>query len=59
MKPSDVCVHCDGMGTVMEQIDEERLPVSVPCYWCRVYCKACDRYVPKKGHECKGGPHGK
>jgi len=53
-----VCVHCDGLGYVMESIDDERLPVSVPCQWCRAYCKPCDKWVPKKGHECKGEPHG-
>lgn len=37
-----------------EYIDRERMPVMVPCYSCRAFCKACGKYVPRAGHQCKG-----
>jgi hypothetical protein len=49
-----VCRACDGLGAVPETIDEERYDVMVPCHFCRVFCKLCDRYVAKTGHQCKG-----
>jgi hypothetical protein len=52
LKPG-VCVHCGGLGAVPEMIDEELPDAMVPCDWCRVYCKACDKYVLKTGHDCK------
>jgi hypothetical protein len=34
--PPGTCPECAGAGEVLEQIDEERLPVTVPCRRCRV-----------------------
>jgi len=52
VKPG-TCVHCGGVGARPESIDEERYDEMMPCPWCRQFCKACQRYVPKTGHECK------
>lgn len=46
------CGICCDTGVTIETIDEERYDVVVACWKCRVYCKACDRYVQKSGHEC-------
>jgi hypothetical protein len=46
------CPWCGDSGTLFEEIDEERWPVAVPCWNCRVYCGACKRDVPKKRHVC-------
>jgi hypothetical protein len=48
------CSRCGGTGQLVESIDSERYDVTVPCFACRRYCKACDKYVKKTGHECKG-----
>jgi hypothetical protein len=53
LKPG-TCTACGGIGVLLENIDEERHDVTVPCWKCRTFCKACDRYVKKTGHECKG-----
>jgi hypothetical protein len=46
------CPQCGGLGVLVETIDAERYDVTVPCWACRRYCKACDKYVKKEGHEC-------
>jgi hypothetical protein len=46
------CAWCDGEGTVMEQIDDDRLPVPVPCFMCRKHCAQCNKWVKKSGHIC-------
>ncbi len=46
------CPHCGGVGAYPESIDEERYDEMMPCFWCREFCKACQRYVKKGGHEC-------
>jgi len=50
--PKGECVHCGGTGQRIENIDPELHDVLVPCDFCRVYCKGCDRYVKKSGHDC-------
>jgi hypothetical protein len=48
----DSCKVCDDLGVTVETIDEERYDVTVPCWKCRVFCKACNKYVKKSGHQC-------
>jgi hypothetical protein len=48
----DVCKVCDGMGVTLQTLDEERYDVAMPCWACRVFCKACNKYVNKSGHQC-------
>jgi hypothetical protein len=48
----DACPQCGGSGTQIERLDEERYDCLVPCWACQTYCKACDKHVAKKGHEC-------
>jgi hypothetical protein len=50
--PPGACIECAGAGEVLDVIDEERLPVTVPCHRCQVFCKPCGRYVSKEGHRC-------
>jgi len=52
------CPQCCDTGVSIERIDEERYDVVVPCWACRRFCKPCNKYVAKKGHECptKGEP---
>jgi hypothetical protein len=52
IKPGD-CPYCGGTGERPECIDEERYDVMMACPMCQEFCKACDRYVKKGGHECK------
>lgn len=49
--PEGACPQCGGIGSVPEQIDEDRLPVMVPCQACQVLCKRC-RQWRKKVHDC-------
>jgi hypothetical protein len=49
-----VCRLCGGLGSIAETIDEERYDVMVPCHMCRIFCKACNDWVKKQEHECKG-----
>ena len=49
--PKGTCVHCGGSGRRLESIDDERLPVDVPCDFCQAFCKACNAYR-RKGHQC-------
>ena len=46
------CRLCGDSGYLLETIDEERYDVAVPCWKCRVFCKACDKHVRKAGHQC-------
>jgi len=46
------CPECAGRRVVLEQIDEERFPVPVPCWRCTMYCPACARRVPRNHHNC-------
>jgi hypothetical protein len=46
----NACPECGGAGQVLEQIDEERLPVPVYCPRCQRYCRECKRWVAKKNH---------
>ena len=48
----DACKTCDDTGVTVETIDEERYDVVVPCWRCRVFCKACNKHVKKSGHQC-------
>jgi len=50
--PAGECMHCGGTGVRAESIDEERYDVLVPCRWCQTFCKVCDKWVQKAGHEC-------
>lgn len=45
-----VCPMCNGRGAVLERLDDDRFPVSVPCDHCRRWCAECKKYVLKKGH---------
>jgi hypothetical protein len=44
------CPVCDGTGFVLESIDAERLPVSVPCSDCQPFCATCRAWRPKYHH---------
>jgi hypothetical protein len=46
------CPQCAGRGVVLEEIDDEKFPVPVPCDRCTTYCLACARRVPRHGHSC-------
>ena len=48
----DECKVCQGTGVLLETIDEERYDVTVPCWACRVFCRACNKHVKKTGHQC-------
>jgi hypothetical protein len=52
--PPGACKQCGGRGSLVETIDSERFDVLVPCWSCQTFCKTCNRYVKKGGHECKG-----
>jgi hypothetical protein len=49
---ADSCTVCGGATVMVEQIDDERLDVVVPCWGCRMYCRDCRKYVKKNGHQC-------
>lgn len=51
LRDPHACVVCGGAGVVFESIDEERLPVAVPCHGCKTFCKICNDWVKKKGHD--------
>jgi hypothetical protein len=46
------CPQCAGRQVVLEQIDNDSFPVSVPCWRCTMICPACARRVLKQGHQC-------
>jgi hypothetical protein len=46
------CVECAGAGVVLDVIDEERMPVTVPCSRCQMLCLGCRRWVKREGHRC-------
>jgi hypothetical protein len=59
-KPGD-CPRCGGTGELVESYDPERYDGVISCYWCREFCKACQRHVKKAafgGHECKPADDG-
>jgi hypothetical protein len=49
--PPGTCSRCGGLGSIPEQLDDDRLPVMVPCYRCREFCKTCRKWL-RKGHTC-------
>jgi hypothetical protein len=49
----DTCKQCGGTGTQIERLDAELYDTTVPCWACQTYCRACDKHVSKKGHECE------
>jgi excinuclease UvrABC ATPase subunit len=51
--PKGACAHCGGTGQRVESIDDERPDVLVPCEACQEYCRVCDKYRQKGGHECR------
>jgi hypothetical protein len=53
-RPKGTCPHCGGLGLTPESIDEDLYDEMLPCQMCRMYCKRCDNWVRKTGHECKG-----
>jgi hypothetical protein len=50
--PPGACVECAGAGVVLDVIDEERMPVTVYCQRCRMFCRSCGQWVVKEGHRC-------
>lgn len=45
-----LCPECAGAGEVLDQIDDDRFPVPVPCPRCQTYCKECKKWAPKENH---------
>lgn len=51
-KYEPACTVCGDMGIVLETIDEDRHDVVLPCWACKRFCKACGKWVAKRGHKC-------
>ena len=47
------CGRCEGTGTVVVDLDEDRYPASGPCPQCQQWCPICKDFKPRTGHLCK------
>ena len=45
------CVQCGGSGVLAEAVDTDQWPEMTPCWRCQMFCKRCQRWVAKEGHE--------